>query len=268
MPDATITTAKHEGVLTLRLRNPSRRNGITGPMAHEMSAALRAAAEDPEVKAIVLGSDAGHFCSGLDLTTAFAEMNDATPVSRRGLVQKLLVESLHPMIRAVWSSEKPTLASLAGASVGFGLSLALACDLRLMAEDAYLQTGFLTRGLYPDGGIAYQLERLCGLSHAKQLLLFPDLKLGAAQALEFGLCVGTVPFSGLEAATTALGAKLAALAPLPLRGLKRAWRTSTDTLETALEAEVDQASLCVASEDAAEGLAAFFEKRPPRFKGR
>ncbi len=268
MADGTITATRRAGTLTLRLNNPARRNAITIGMAHELAAALRAAGSDSEVKAIVLAGEGEHFSSGLDLASALAEAPDATPASRRGLVQKLLVEGLHPMIRAVWASDKPTLASLSGASVGFGISLALACDLRLMADDAYLKTGFLSRGLFPDGGIAYQLERLCGLSHAKQLLLFPDLKLEGPQALAFGLCVGIVPASELETATAALSDKLAALPPLPLRGLKRLWRSSTDTLETALEAEVDQVAHCIASEDASEGFAAFFEKRTPTFRGR
>ena len=268
MDDTQITQTIDRGVLTLRLNNPARRNALTGAMAHALAERLRAAATDPEIKAVVLGSSGGHFCSGLDLLSAMEAGGDPTPEGRRALVQSLLVGGLHPMIRAVWDCDKPTLASLAGASVGFGLSLALACDLRLMATDAYLQTGFLGRGLFPDGGITYQLERLCGLSHAKQLLLFPDLKLLGAQALEFGLCVGVTPPEGLESATTALAEKLAALAPLPLRSLKRAWRAPTADLNSSLEEEVERVALCVASEDAAEGLTAFFEKRPPRFAGR
>jgi 2-(1,2-epoxy-1,2-dihydrophenyl)acetyl-CoA isomerase len=268
MGESGITKSTEKGVLTLRLHNPSRRNALSGEMAHAVSSALRAASSDPEVRAIVLGSEGGHFCSGLDLLSALEAGGDPTPEGRRHLVQGLLVQGLHPMIRAVTDCEKPTLASLDGATVGFGLSLALACDLRLMASDAYLQTGFLGRGLFPDGGIASQLERLCGLSHAKQMLLFPELKLLAPQALEFGLCVGVVPPEELEPATSALAQKLAALPPLPLRGLKRVWRKPENTLEAALEDEVERVALCVGSEDAAEGLAAFFEKRPPLFKGR
>jgi 2-(1,2-epoxy-1,2-dihydrophenyl)acetyl-CoA isomerase len=237
-------------------------------MANEMTRALRAAAEDPDVRAIVLGSDGGHFCSGLDLAAAFAEMQGVQPKGGRSVVEKILFEALHPMVNAVWASDKPTLASLDGATVGFGMSLALACDLRLMADGAFLQTGFIGRGLFPDGGIAYQLERLCGLSHAKQLLLFPDLKLSAVQALEFGLAVGVVPASELDQSTAALAQKLAALAPLPVRALKRHLRAPSANLEAALEAENDPVARCVGSEDAAEGFAAFFEKRAPSFKGR
>jgi enoyl-CoA hydratase/carnithine racemase len=267
MAEGTIIRTHEKGVLTLRLHNPARRNAITGDMARALSEVLRAAAPDPEVKAIVLGSDGDHFCSGVDLLSALEAGGDPTPEGRRALVQGILIDGLHPMIRAVWDCEKPTLASLAGATVGIGLSLALACDLRLMAANAYLQTGFLGRGLFPDGGIGYQLERLCGLSHAKQLLLFPELKLVGSQALEFGLCVGVVPPDELEQATTVLAQKLAALAPLPLRALKRAWRKPAATLDSTLEEEVERVALCVGSEDAAEGLAAFFEKRPPIFKG-
>jgi 2-(1,2-epoxy-1,2-dihydrophenyl)acetyl-CoA isomerase len=268
MAETQITRTLEQGVLTLRLDNPARRNALTGEMAHGLSEAVRAATADPEVKVIVLGSSHGHFCSGLDLLSALEAAGNPTPEGRRALVQGLLVDRLHPMIRAVWDCEKPTLASLTGASVGFGLSLALACDLRLMATDAYLQTGFLSRGLFPDGGIVYLLERLCGLSHAKQLLLFPDLKLGAEPALDFGLCVGVVPPEEMETATMALAHKLAALAPLPLRGLKRAWRRPPANLDAALEQEVELVTLAISSEDVAEGLSAFFEKRPPAFKGR
>jgi 2-(1,2-epoxy-1,2-dihydrophenyl)acetyl-CoA isomerase len=267
MSETGITKSTEQGILTLRLHNPARRNGLTSEMAHAVSSALRSASEDPEVRAIVLGSEGGHFCSGLDLFSSFEQSGDPSPEGRRRLVQGLLVQALHPMIRAVTDCDKPVLGSLAGASVGFGLSLALACDVRLMATDAYLQTGFLGRGLFPDGGIVYQLERLCGLSHAKQLLLFPDLKLFGPQALEFGLCVGVVPSGELETATMALAHKLAAQPPLPVRSLKRVWRQPAATLESSLENEVERVALCVGSEDAAEGLTAFFEKRPPRFKG-
>src|SRR5580700_144432 len=173
-----LLIARHGPVTTLTLNRPMRRNALTVELADQLSAALAHADGDPAVRAVILQGYGGHFCSGLDLQAAF---RDHAPSLAEGaaLVQQILVRSLHPLMLKLWNLSKPTVGALSGATVGFGLSLALATDLRLMGESAYLSTQFAARGLFPDGGVLFQLERLCGLGHALELALRAERRLTA-----------------------------------------------------------------------------------------
>lgn len=264
MPDEPILRARHGTVLELLFNNPNRRNGLTIAMADGLCLALAEAAGDGAVRAIVLGGVSGHFCSGADLGAAMAAA-DPSPEGRRTIARTVLVERFHPALRAIWECPKPTVARLTGATVGFGLSLALACDLRVMATDAHLACGFLKIGLFPDGAALYQLDRLVGLSRARELLLDPERRLVGPEAMEWGLLARLVSSAEVEACARALAARLA-LGPLGvLREAKRLLRAPARTLDEALAAEVDPVRECLAADDAAEGLLAFFEKRAPRF---
>ncbi|MHB1847071.1 MAG: enoyl-CoA hydratase/isomerase family protein [Deltaproteobacteria bacterium] len=264
---APLLSARRGSVLTLTLNNPARRSALTAPMADGLTQALAEAALDPAVRAIVLCGSAGHFCSGADLAASI-EGGDPSPEGRRQIVETVLVARFHPALRALWASPKPTVAAMAGASVGFGMSIALACDLRLMAEDAYLACGFLKRGLFPDGGALWLLQRLVGLARANELVLDPDRRLMAREAHAVGLSLPPVHASLLEAEAEKLAERLAAAPPLVVREAKRQLQAPRATFEAALEAEVEPVKDCLSSDDAAEGLMAFFEKRAPRFSGR
>lgn len=256
----------HQGpTLVLTLNRPLRRNALTVEMADALTAALVAADRDPDIRAIVLTGSAGHFCSGLDLQVAL-EHADPSPEGRAMLVSRTLVGALHPALLALSRCSKPTIGALSGATVGFGLSLALACDLRLMGEDAYLSTQFVARGLFPDGALMYQLERICGLGRALDLALRPDRRLTAIEAQSFGLSSRTVAAEGLLPDALALAHEVLRGAPLAQQHMKRLARG--EGLAAALATEVPAVVTCLQSEDATEGAMAFFEKRPPTFHGR
>jgi len=257
-----LLVTRHGPVTRLTLNRPMRRNALTVEMADELRAALAHADGDPDVRVVVLQGSGGHFCSGLDLQAA---LRDNHPADGAALVQQILVGSLHPVIQQLWNLQKPSVAALSGATVGFGLSLALACDLRLMGESAYLSSQFAARGLFPDGGLLYQLERLCGLGHALELALRPEKRLTAMEAQALGLSQRTVADAGLEADAETLALELTRGAPLVQAAIKRSLKGPE--LAAVLAAEVASVAACLRSSDAAEGAAAFFEKRPPVFKG-
>jgi len=259
-----LLTSKHGSVITLTLNRPMRRNALTVELANDLRAALEHANGDPSVRAVVLTGSGGHFCSGLDLQAALRDGNPSFADAAR-LVQETLVRSLHPLLVRVWTMEKPTVAALSGATVGIGLSLALTCDLRLMGETAYLSTQFAARGLFPDGGVLYQLERLCGLGHTLELALRPEKRLVALEAQAAGLSSRTVADAAVASDALTLAQELARGAPLPQAFLKKDLKGPD--FAGVLAAEVASVAACLQSADAVEGAAAFFEKRAPVFKG-
>jgi 2-(1,2-epoxy-1,2-dihydrophenyl)acetyl-CoA isomerase len=259
-----LLIARRGPVTTLTLNRPMRRNALTVELADALKSALAYADGDPAVRVVVIEGSGGHFCSGLDLQAALRD-NSQSPADAVALVQQILVGSLHPLVQRVWELQKPVVAALSGATVGFGLSLALACDLRLMGETAYLSTQFAARGLFPDGGLLYQLERLCGLGHALDLALRPEKRLTAIEAHALGLSSRPVADAALEADAQTLALELAHGAPLPQMAIKRALKGKE--LSAVLSAEVEAVAECLRSRDALEGAAAFFEKRAPVFKG-
>ncbi len=255
---------KHGGVLHLQMNNPKRRNGLTLAMADALRAGFEDAAKDASVRAVLLSGVGGHFCSGADLSSAMADA-DPSPEGRRKLAETSLVARFHPALRAIWQCPKPVVAQLDGAAVGFGLSLALACDVRLMAADAYLTAGFLRIGLFPDGALLWQLDRLVGLARALQLVLEAQLRLGADMALAWGLVAKVLPSTLLAPEALAYAAQLGAGPLQAIAETKRQLHEVPASFEATLAAEVRPAGDCLASDDVAEGLMAFFEKRPPKF---
>jgi 2-(1,2-epoxy-1,2-dihydrophenyl)acetyl-CoA isomerase len=259
-----LLISRNGPVLTLSLNRPARRNALTIELTHALAKALEGADRDPAVRAVILTGEGGHFCSGIDLMAAM-EGTDPSVEGRGELVQRTLVGGLHPALLALWSCRKPTLGLLPGATVGFGLSLALACDLRLLATDSYFTTQFAARGLFPDGALLYQLERLCGLGRALELSLRPELRLSAAEAVGLGLASRAVPPGDLTRTGLALAEELARGAPLVQAAIKRVARR--DELGKVLAEEVSPVLTCLKSHDAMEGLMAFMEKRPTVFRG-
>ena len=264
MADEPLVSTRHGAVQKLLFNNPTRRNGLNVAMADALVAALARAAEEPDIRAVVLGGVEGHFCSGADLSASLTDL-DPSPEGRREVARRVLVGRFHPALRALWDFPKPVVAQLDGASVGFGLSIALACDLRIMADDAYLSCGFLKLGLFPDGGALYQLDRLVGLGRALELVLDPERRLLAAEAQAWGLAAKVVAPALAAGEALAVASRLALGPPGVQREAKRELQARRQSLADALEAEVAPVADCLASDDAAEGLLAFFEKRAPRF---
>jgi enoyl-CoA hydratase/carnithine racemase len=209
---------------------------------------------------MVLTGSGGSFCSGADLKEALADLD-------RGLSLGERLAPFQAAIRSIAGAPQPVLAAVDGAAVGFGADLALACDLRLLSERAYIQEKFVGIGLMPDGGGTYHLARLIGPGRALELLMLGE-KVEASRALELGLANRVHPAASLFDEALALARRLADGPPLALARIKQATRLSLGgTLDEALAREASGQTRLLASADVREGVTAFAEKRKPVFRG-
>ena len=250
---ATLEVESSGGILTIALNRPGALNAFNADMSVELAAALRHAQRDPEVRCILLTGRGRAFCAGQDLR----EVAAGPPVDFGAHLR----EKYNPLVVLLRTLEKPVIAA------GAGASLALAADLRLMARSAGLRMAFVHLGLVPDAGATLTLVQHAGYGRAAELCLLGDT-LSAEQALAYGLANRVVPDEDLPATAQAWAARLAALPATALgltkRALQRAWLA---TLEDQLEYEAYLQATAGATADHREGLAAFLEKRPPRFGG-
>ena len=247
-------------VATLTLDRPEALNALTVPVKVALREALESIAVDRDVRAVILTGAGRAFCAGQDL--AERDEPDAAPLEVE------VRERYNPIIRALRSMGQPVIAAVNGVAAGAGASLAFACDLRIASEEARFVLAFGRIGLVPDSGATWFLPRLVGPATAAELALVGD-PVDAAEALRLGLVSRVVPGDQLMDVARALAERLAAGAPLALALTKGALqRSMTIDLEEALEGEAKLQGIAGASADHAEGLAAFREKRPPRFSGR
>ena len=256
---STIRVEIADAIATITLDRPDALNALTVAMKGELLAAFRWIARDRSVRSVVLTGAGRAFCAGQDLRERLEP--DAAPLAVE------LRERYNPIIRAMRTLDQPIVGAINGVAAGAGASLAFACDLRVAAEGASFLLAFGRIGLVPDSGATWLLPRLVGPAKAAELALLGD-PFSAADAERFGLVARVVPADVLAETARDAAVRLASLAPKALaltkRALQRSW--SID-LDEALDDEAFRQGIAGATADHQEGLAAFLEKRPPRFIG-
>lgn len=257
-----VLESRTAGVLTITMYRPDRLNALNVELGTALVAALRRAAVDDSVRSIVLTGAGRAFCSGGDLTL----LRDARQRNAGHELEGLLRAGME-IVLAIADLPKPILAAVNGPAAGAGMNLALACDLCIASDQATFGENFARIGLYPDFGGTVLLPRLVGPARAAELFYTAEM-ISAAEALRLGIVNHVVPQDHLPAEAAALAERLAAAPPLAARAVRRVlFGGDRAALERALESEIHQQIECFESEDFLEGLNAFFEKRPPRFRG-
>jgi 2-(1,2-epoxy-1,2-dihydrophenyl)acetyl-CoA isomerase len=255
----TVLRETADGVLTLTLNRPEALNSFTVEMKDDLLKALKDAARDKEVRAIVLTGAGRAFSAGQDL-----KERQGADVADLGTELRL---RYNPIILAMRRLEKPIVGAINGVAAGAGISIALACDIIIASDNATFIEAFTRVGLVPDTGSTWLLPRLVGNARAAEMFLTAD-PVDAATAERIGLINRAVPADRLMDEATALAARLAKSAPIALGLAKRALNRTFDmNLEEALDYEAQLQSVAGRSADHKEGVAAFVEKRPPRFTG-
>lgn len=255
----SIRITKQNGVATVLLNRPDKLNALSAEMYHELADQFEALGKDDEVRAVVLTGAGRAFCAGGDVGSMGGY--DVVAGRKRSRGHHRAIINLHNL-------EKPVIAAIRGPAAGVGASLTLACDLIIASETAYLLMAFKNVGIPPDGGAIYFLTQYLGVARAKELV-YTARKLPAKEAREMGIVMKVVPDGDLEAEANALAQELATSATYALSLTKKLFQAMyTPTLEQLLEMEILAVCGARLTHDHQEGVAAFKEKRKPKFEGR
>lgn len=258
----TIGLTVDEGVATLTLQRPQSRNAMNAKMAREIKEALATVAATPQARVLILTGAAGTFCSGGDITAMGGQL--AMTLAER--TSELL--RFYRSFLAIRDLEIPTIAAINGHAMGAGLTLALACDLRLAAENAKLGLSFVKIGLHPGMGSCYFLARMVGTAKALELLWSGEA-ISAAEAQRLGLVNRVVNAEAIGEEARALARGLAVGPAVAIRLIKSTvYRAAEADLDSILEREAFAQAISTVTDDFKEGVSAFLEKRAARFQGR
>lgn len=241
----------------ITLNRPERMNAFTTELRADLCAALERAGADDSVKVLILTGEGRCFSAGADLTDTVDR-----PIS------DILLEEYQPVQDAIAKIPKPVIAAVPGSAAGIGLSMALQCDLLVMADNAFLLSPFTTISLLPDGGLNWLLVRQLGYRRAFQLSVESE-RIPAKRCVELGLANKTVPAEELQEAALEWARVLEKRAPLSLAATKQAMRFAADNdWASAYKFEAGLQNELYGSDDNLEGIAAFLDKRAPEFKGK
>jgi len=255
-----VTTEDRGPVRQIVLNRPEKRNAMNAELILALNEAIQYAAGDPDVRVVVLRGEGPMFSSGIDFASFAPLVEDPTR----------LREFRRPMLES-WNlleeMTKPTIAQIHGACIGGAMELALACDMRTIADDAMIGLPETRIGLIPDVGGSSRLPAMIGIGRAKEMVMASKLITGT-EAERIGLANRVAPADQLDALTNQLVAELLACAPIAVGLSKRVMDAAAKpALASTLEQEVTVQQICAASDDFAEGVAALTEKRDPNFSG-
>jgi enoyl-CoA hydratase len=264
MSYSTILYEKKEGTALITFNRPEKRNALNEEMMNEIDAALYEAEKDPDISAIILTGGLKSFISGTDMDFLLGEGEEA-------LTPQRMYEIHHPtqaVYRYLSIMRKPTIAAMAGYAFGGGLELALCCDFRIAAENTKLGTPEIKLGILPGAGGTQRLSRMIGITKAKELVLTGEPIL-ADEAYQLGLLNRVVPAEALMDEARAFAKRFQSLPAFAVAMGKELLDTGSNmALKDSLELERLGFAILYSTEDQREGLKAFLEKRPPRFKGK
>lgn len=260
----TITLTRDESVAWVGLNRPEKLNALNATMSDELYETFTDLGKDPEIRCIVLFGEGRGFCAGQDLT----EFREAYASGQRLDIEQHLAETYHRLIPQIVQTPKPVIAGINGVAAGAGLSLALACDLRVGSDAARFTQAFVKIGLVPDSGGTFLLPRVVGYAKALELSFTGDV-IDAEEALRIGLVNRVVPAASFREDTGALAHQLASL---PTLAIAEAKKLTLDALNLGLDDALAREAVAQArmgqTDDHLEGVMAFAEKREARFKGR
>ncbi|AND39843.1 enoyl-CoA hydratase-related protein [Cytobacillus oceanisediminis] len=254
-------TVKYEvakGVAWISLNRPDKLNAFTEQLNKEVQQSIKQASRDKEVRCLVITGEGRAFCSGQDLQGVNEDMDHG----------EVLRRFYNPMVLELHKCKKPVIAAVNGVAAGAGMSLALACDFRLLSDKASFLEAFVHVGLVPDAGNLYFLPKLIGHAKAMELAVLGE-KVNAQEAKELGLATKVIPMEKWQDEITAFAERLASMPTAAIaiikKNLKASWES---TLEECLERDAQGQRLAGLTLDHKEGVAAFMQKRKPVFQGK
>jgi enoyl-CoA hydratase/carnithine racemase len=251
MSDLVATSVK-DGIFTIRMNRPDKKNALTVDMYDDMAKALKDADKNPDVRVIVITGAADSFCAGNDLN----DFLDNPPNSKNSPVLKFL--------KAISNAKTPIVAAVNGTAVGVGVTMLLHCDFVYVSKDATLALPFVNLGLVPEAAVSLLLPRLAGHQRAAELLMLGE-PFTPQTALDIGLANAICEPADVEAKAMKTATKLAAKPRQALRHTKALLRRDFESVAKRIDAEAKVFEKCLNSADAKEAFTAFREKRKPKF---
>jgi len=270
MDNKVVLLEKQDGLAIITLNRPEVYNALNAELIEQLPKLIDEADRDEATRVVIITGVGNGFCSGADVRQLLAKQLENPPLMETVYGEVLRGKS-SPMSMAVQMRNmgKPVIAAINGVAAGAGLSIALACDIRIASDKARFSMAFVRRGIIPDTGGTYYLPRLVGTARACELILTGDM-IGAEEAERIGMVNRVVPHQELMKATKELGMKLVNNPPLAIKAAKQAiyhGLVAAD-LETHLNYELFTNGILTQTEDYEEGVKSFLEKREPSFKGR
>jgi len=248
---------QHDAVAVITLHRPEAMNSFNTELRADLAAALQRAHDDESVRVVVLTGEGRTFSAGADLKAGIDKD-----------VSEVLQVEYRPVQEAIANIPKPVIAAIPGSAAGIGLSIALNCDLLIMADNAFMLSPFTTISLVPDGGMNWMLVQQLGYRRAFQLSIESE-RVAADRCVELGLANRAVPAEELQSAALNWAQQLAQRAPLSLAATKKVMRFAADNdWASSYDLEAELQGDLLGSDDNKEGIQAFFEKRAAKFKGK